>query len=219
MEEEQERFELNKQALRKHNVAKPAVHACRAASGISFVIALIVGKQLIAAGSITTGQLMSHTFYLTMLTWPMIAMGEFINVAQQGIASMERVQEIWDWPEEIEDPPNAIECNEIGDIVFDRFSFTWPGEEQPVLRDISLTIKQGMTLGVVGRVGSGKSALLKQILRFYPQEADELSVSYDPALPSPAKRLTLSGVPIRLYDRRQYVAVSATYRRKVSFSP
>ncbi|NLZ66366.1 MAG: ABC transporter ATP-binding protein [Clostridiaceae bacterium] len=208
MEEEQEKIfesETNRLYEKNMNVAKLSalfMPVSRCIQGISFVIALIVGKQLIAAGSITTGQLMSHTFYLTMLTWPMIAMGEFINVAQQGIASMERVQEIWDWPEEIEDPPNAIECNEIGDIVFDRFSFTWPGEEQPVLRDISLTIKQGMTLGVVGRVGSGKSALLKQILRFYPQEADELSVSYDPALPSPTKRLTLSGVPIRLYDRR-----------------
>ena len=53
----------------------------RCIQGISFVIALIVGEQLIANGC--HGQLMSHTFYLTMLTWPMIAMGEFINVAQQ----------------------------------------------------------------------------------------------------------------------------------------
>ena len=55
---------------------------------------------------------------------------------------------------------------------------------------------------MVGRVGAGKSAFLKQILRFYPQEADEKGVSYDPTLPSPAERLTLNGIPIRLYDRR-----------------
>ena len=218
MEDEEEKtFEDSADRLYEKNMTVAKLSALfmpvsRCIQGISFVIALIVGEQLIAKGIITTGQLMSHTFYLTMLTWPMIAMGEFINVAQQGIASMERVQEIWDWREEIEDPPNAISCEKVGDIVFDHFSFTWPGEERPVLRDISLTIKQGMTLGVVGRVGSGKSALLKQILRFYPQEADETGVSYDPTLPSPAERLTLNGIPIRLYDRR-------SVRRHVGYVP
>ena len=173
---------------------------------------MIVGANLVKTGAITIGQLMTHVFYLGMLSWPMIAMGEFINTSQSGSASMERIQEIWDWREEISDPPDAIICEEIGDITFDHFSFSWPGEKEPILKDISFTVKQGMTLGVVGRVGSGKTALLKQILRFYPQEGDLTSTVQDCALPAPPERLRLNDLPIRLYDRR-------SVRRRIGYVP
>ncbi|MFA5585952.1 MAG: ABC transporter ATP-binding protein [Saccharofermentanales bacterium] len=176
--------------------------ASRLIQGISFVIALLVGASLIGQGVITIGQLMSHVFYLGMLAWPMIAMGEFINISQQATASMDRVQEIWDWREEIADLPDAIRCESIGDITFDRFSFTWPGQTEPVLKDLSFTIDQGMTLGVVGRVGSGKTALLKQLLRFYPQEADLADARTGDQDLEPARQLRINGLPIRLYDRR-----------------
>ena len=186
--------------------------ASRLIQGSSFMIALLVGARLIGTGTITIGQLMSHVFYLGMLAWPMIAMGEFINISQQATASMDRVQEIWDWREEIADPPDAIPCESIGDITFDRFSFCWPGQTKPILKDLSFTIRRGMTVGVVGRVGSGKTALLKQILRFYPQEADLPSVNIDPSLPPPAERLRINGLPIRLFDRR-------SLRRHIGYVP
>ncbi len=184
----------------------------RLIQGSSFIIALLVGARLIGQGAITIGQLMSHVFYLGMLAWPMIAMGELINIAQQATASMDRVQEIWDWREEIPDPPDTITCETIGDITFDRFSFCWPGQTEPVLKDLSFTIRQGMTVGVVGRVGSGKTALLKQILRFYPQEADLPSAAVDASLPPPAERLRIHGLPIRLFDRR-------SLRRRIGYVP
>ncbi|HNZ63377.1 MAG TPA: ABC transporter ATP-binding protein [Bacillota bacterium] len=186
--------------------------ASRLIQGASFVIAMIVGAGLIKSETITPGQLMAHVFYLGMLSWPMIAMGEFINVSQQGAASMERVHEIWDWREEIADPSNAINCGKIGDITFDHFSFSWPGQNERMLKDLTFTVKEGMTLGVVGRVGSGKTALLKQLLRFYPQEADMLSAPHEDSLPPPAERLRINGLPIRLYDRR-------SIRRRIGYVP
>ena len=186
--------------------------ASRLVQGSSFIIALLAGARLIGQGVITIGQLMSHVFYLGMLAWPMIAMGELINIAQQATASMDRVREIWDWREEILDPPDAITCESIGDITFDHFSFCWPGQSEAVLKDLSFTIRQGMTVGLVGRVGSGKTALLKQILRFYPQEADLPAGPVDAGLPPPAERLRIHGLPIRLFDRR-------SLRRHIGYVP
>lgn len=216
-EQEMEAFEGRAEQLYRQNLKVARldalfVPASRFVQGTSFVIAMILGANLVKTGAITIGQLMTHVFYLGMLSWPMIAMGEFINTSQSGSASMERIQEIWDWREEISDPPDAIICEEIGDITFDRFSFSWPGEKKPILEDISFTVKQGMTLGVVGRVGSGKTALLKQILRFYPQEGDLTSTVQDCTLPAPAERLRLNDLPIRLYDRR-------SIRRRIGYVP
>lgn len=216
-EQEMETFEgradqLYRQNLKVARLDALFVPASRFVQGTSFVIAMILGANLVKTGAITIGQLMTHVFYLGMLSWPMIAMGEFINTSQSGSASMERIQEIWDWREEISDPPDAIICEEIGDITFDCFSFSWPGEKKPILEDISFTVKQGMTLGVVGRVGSGKTALLKQILRFYPQEGDLPSTVQDCTLPAPAERLRLNDLPIRLYDRR-------SIRRRIGYVP
>ncbi len=186
--------------------------ASRLIQGASFIIALIVGARFIGQGIITIGQLMTHVFYLGMLAWPMIAMGELINISQQATASMDRVQEIWDWREEIMDPPDAFQCETIGEITFDRFSFCWPGQTEPVLKDLSFSVRQGMTVGIVGRVGAGKTALVKQLLRFYPQEADRQAAEPDPSLPAPADRLRINGLPIRLYDRR-------SLRRRIGYVP
>lgn len=216
-EQEMETFETHADQLYKQNLKVARLDALfmpasRFVQGISFVIAMIVGAELVKTGAITIGQLMTHVFYLGMLSWPMIAMGEFINTSQSGSASMERIEEIWNWREEISDPPNAITCERIGDITFDRFSFAWPGQQEPILKDLSFTVKQGMMLGVVGRVGSGKTALLKQILRFYPQEADLPSSVQDLDLPAPPERLRLNNLPIRLYDRR-------SVRRRIGYVP
>ena len=206
-EAEQESFaalslNLNRQNLKVARLDALFMPVSRLVQGISFLVALTVGARLISTNAITVGQLMSHVFYLGMLAWPMIAMGDFINISQQATASMDRVSEIWNWKEEIVDPPEAMRCEAIETIEFDHFSFCWPGVETPVLKDLTFTITPGMTLGVVGRVGAGKTALLKQLLRSYPQEADRPKVRQDDSLPPPADRLRINGLPIRLFDRK-----------------
>lgn len=202
---------LYRQNMRVARLDALFMPASRLIQGISYVIALTYGARLISSGGITIGQLMAHVFYLGMLSWPMIAMGEFINVAQQATASMDRIQEIWDWREEITDPPEALLCDRVGDITFDHFSFSWPGRTEPVLKDLSFTVGQGMTLGIAGRVGSGKTALLKQLLRVYPQESDSGANNED-SLPAPADRLRINNLPIRLFDRR-------CLRRQIGYVP
>ena len=170
--------------------------ASRLVSGMTYVIAIALGAALIRNGEITLGALISFVFFLGMMTWPMISMGEFINVSQQGSAAMERLQEVWDYPEDMTDAANTQVLEKIGDIEFRNFSFAWPDLKEDVLKDISFTIKEGQTVGIVGRIGSGKTTLLKQILRFYPQKADQAN-----ALKADLESLLINGKPIYKYRR------------------
>ena len=170
--------------------------ASRLVSGMTYVIAIALGAALIRNGEITLGALISFVFFLGMMTWPMISMGEFINVSQQGSAAMERLQEVWDYPEDMADAANTQVLEKIGDIEFRNFSFAWPDLKEDVLKDISFTIKEGQTVGIVGRIGSGKTTLLKQILRFYPQKADQAN-----ALRADLESLLINGKPIYKYRR------------------
>lgn len=216
-DQEQESFSglssnLNRQNMKVAKLDALFMPVSRLIQGISFLVALVVGARLISTHAITVGQLMSHVFYLGMLAWPMIAMGDFINISQQATASVDRVSEIWNWQEEITDPPEAILCPSIQKIEFQNFSFFWPGHNEPMLKDLSFSISSGMTVGVVGRVGAGKTALLKQLLRTYPQEGDRPMLEQDKTLPPPAERLTVNGLPIRLFDRR-------SLRRQIGYVP
>lgn len=145
--------------------------------GISYVITFLYGAYLIKTGAITIGGLISFTVYLNMITWPMFALGDFINVSEQASASMDRIQELLDYKEDMVDATEAVPYSGNGDIVFKNFNFKYPGSADLNLSDINLVIKNGKTLGVVGKIGSGKTTLLKQILRFYPIEKETLFIN------------------------------------------
>lgn len=137
---------------------------------ICYVIALVAGSWLMSRGELSIGQMVSFIFYLGMLTWPMFALGDFINVAQQGMASAERINELKNYREDLTDRPDAKDYDGSGAIEFRNFSFNYPGHEQLSLDRLSFSLEHGQTLGIVGKVGSGKTTLLKQLLRFYPIE-------------------------------------------------
>ncbi|HHV42981.1 MAG TPA: ABC transporter ATP-binding protein [Clostridiaceae bacterium] len=152
----------------------------RLVSGISHTIALAYGAYLIAKRQLSPGSLVSFLFYLDMLNWPMLAVGEFINVSQQASASMERILELLAYPEDVVYDPESEEYTGGGAIIFDKLSFTYPEETKPALHDISFILEPGQTLGVVGKVGSGKTTLLKQLLRFYPQAEGKIYLGDKP---------------------------------------
>jgi ATP-binding cassette subfamily B protein len=159
----------------------------RAVSGISHTVALAYGAYLISVRELSPGSLVSFLFYLDMLNWPMLAVGEFINVSQQASASMERIQELLSYSEDIVFDPEAADYPGGGGIRFEQVSFTYPDEEQPALQQLDFELAAGETLGVVGKVGSGKTTLLKQLLRFYPRKGG---------------RILLGGQPLEAYSRR-----------------
>ena len=153
-------------------------------AGSATVIVLGVGGTLVVRGTISVGEFVAFSFYLAMLTWPLISLGWVTNLFQRGAASMARLNEILDARADIHHPPvprelppardgggRSIEFRNVG------FHFPAPQGEEPrwVLRGISFRVEAGATLAVVGATGSGKSALLDLIPRFHdPQEGEIL---------------------------------------------
>lgn len=136
--------------------------------GISSLITLLYGGVLALAGEITIGRFVAFHQYITMLVWPMIACGEAINMFSQGGAGIRRIQEVFSAQPEIADSRNAEEVNEIkGNIRLNHLTFLHRGHSEPTLKNISLDIKAGTTLAVIGRTGNGKSTLVNLLLHLY----------------------------------------------------
>jgi ATP-binding cassette subfamily B multidrug efflux pump len=150
--------------------------------GLGAVVVLGAGGALAIRGTISVGSFVAFGMYLTMLTWPMIALGWVVNLFQRGDASMGRLAEILDVRPTIraEEPRQQLPPTELGrTIEFRNVGFHYPSEgtAQPrwVLRNVSFTVPAGASLGVVGATGSGKSALIDLIPRIYdPQEGEIL---------------------------------------------
>jgi ATP-binding cassette subfamily B protein len=150
--------------------------------GLGAVVVLGVGGMLAIRGTISVGAFVAFGMYLTMLTWPMIALGWVVNLFQRGDASMGRLVEILEVKPSIrgEDPVQHLPAAVAGRTIEFRnvgFHYPVPAGTEPrwVLRNVSFTVPSGATLGVVGATGSGKSALIDLIPRMYdPQEGEIL---------------------------------------------
>lgn len=136
--------------------------------GASSLIALIYGGYLAITGQITLGRFIAFNQYINMLVWPMLACGDSINMFSQGSASIRRVQEVFAEQPEIFDTEKAVATPKIrGDITLSHLTFIHRGHSEPTLKDISLEIKAGTTLAVIGRTGNGKSTLVNLLLHLY----------------------------------------------------
>lgn len=150
--------------------------------GLGAVVVLGVGGALTMNGTISIGSFVAFGLYLTMLTWPLIALGWVVNLFQRGDASMGRLREIFDVRPGISAEATAarLPATKSGrGIEFRNVGFHYPveppGEPRWVLRNVSFVVPAGATLGVVGATGSGKSALIDLIPRIYdPQEGEIL---------------------------------------------
>lgn len=144
--------------------------------GISYLIGLGYGAYLVFNSELTLGELISFNIYLGLLIWPMFAIGELINVMQRGSASLDRVNETFGYPPDVVDEgteqpslPTSIE--------FDHVTFRYPSSQVDNLVDVSFELKRGQTLGIVGRTGSGKTTILKQLLRQYPLGKGDIRIA------------------------------------------
>ena len=134
-------------------------------TGISFAIALVFGGYLTLHNTITLGAFVAFTVYLSMLVRPLMQFGNVINIFQNSSASLARIQTLLEAVPSISDPDEPAPVPVRAPIRLRSLSFTYPGAAAPVLRNITLTIEPGTTLGVVGRTGSGKSTLCGILLR------------------------------------------------------
>ncbi len=164
--------------------------------GLGAVIVLGIGGALTIRGTISVGSYVAFGLYLTMLTWPMIALGWVVNLFQRGEASMGRLNEILTVGPTIggEEPITHLPPTKAGrTIEFRNVGFHYPsdpvGEPRWVLRNVSFSVPAGATLGVAGATGSGKSALIDLIPRMYDPQEGEILVDGVPTRNIPIEEL------------------------------
>lgn len=145
--------------------------------GLAAVVVLWLGGRQIIDGQISVGDFIAFGFYLTLLMWPMIAVGWVTNLVQRGSASMSRIDALFAEPEVIADPEQPVILADVrGDIEFDDVWFRYPGTERWVLEGISFRINAGQTVAVVGATASGKSSLVQLIPRLYDTTRGSVSL-------------------------------------------
>lgn len=142
----------------------PLIELC---FSISFVLNLIIGGNMALEDKISLGQFIAFNGYLTMIMAPIISIGRIITIVQRGMASLGRLNEIFNVNPEIKEGDNLIKAPIKGTIEIKNLSFSYPNSKEIALRDINLIIPQGHTLGIIGKTGSGKSTLINLLLKMY----------------------------------------------------
>jgi len=163
--------------------------------GLAVLATLFVGGQDAIEGRMTLGQLVQFVAYLNLLAWPMIALGWVSNLFQQGWASLQRLQEIWDAKPHIVDPVTPAAHTVRGDVEFRNVSFAYG--PTTVLRDVSFTVPAGGSLAIVGHTGAGKSSLVNLIPRLFDATAGAVLIDGIDVrnYPLPALRRAIGYVP------------------------
>ncbi|HSM61961.1 MAG TPA: ABC transporter ATP-binding protein [Longimicrobiales bacterium] len=167
-------------------------------AGLAMVLVLWLGGLEVIAGRITVGAFVAFGFYLTLLIWPMIALGWVVNLFQRGAASMGRLNRILRAEPAVAAPAHRTRLEDArGRVEFHEVSFAYPGTERRVLDGVSFVAEPGQTVALVGPTGSGKSTVIALLSRLYDPTGGEI---------------LLDGVPLTSLD-------PAELRRRIGLVP
>ena len=137
---------------------------------VESIICVILGYGgwLVYRGQFNAGQLVEYIGYFEAIVWPIMAISMLIEKTSRGKASLNRVTELLDAPIDVTD---RVDVHELaapkGGIEFRHLTFRYPDGEYDVLQDISFTVTPGESVGIVGKTGAGKTALVDLLLRTY----------------------------------------------------
>lgn len=179
---EAERYDVVNQG-----VLEQAIAASRAGSNTFPIVMLFanlgtlaivgLGGWEVMGGQLTIGTLLAFTNYLGFLLMPIMTLGFSAMILSRASVSAGRIGELFDAPLDVTDHPDAVELPPInGDVSFEQVTFRYPGGEQPVLTDLTFSVKAGETVAVVGMTGSGKSTLAHLVPRFYDATSGHVRV-------------------------------------------
>ncbi len=137
---------------------------------VESVICIILGYggYLVWKDVFNAGQLMEFIGYFNATVWPIMAVSELIDMTSRGAASLKRISELLDAKQDVADRPGVEHLDRVaGNIEFRHLTFRYPGGEYDALSDVSVTIRAGESVGLVGRTGAGKTTLVDLLLRTY----------------------------------------------------
>ncbi|WP_211747024.1 ABC transporter ATP-binding protein [Paenibacillus sp. Marseille-Q4541] len=180
----------------------------------SLVVSIVVGGYMTIQNTISLGSFVALTLYLRMIMGPLQQIGNVINMMQRSGASLERVNSLLSEIPDVQETADARPLKKVEDIQIQHLSFRYPGSKEYALQDVNLLIPAGKTVGIVGRTGSGKSTLVKLLLRIYEPPEGSIKVSG-----TDVRNLTLESLRSKLsYVPQDGFLFSTTIRDNIAFS-
>ncbi|HKL61621.1 MAG TPA: ABC transporter ATP-binding protein, partial [Acholeplasma sp.] len=133
--------------------------------GIAYVLAFVFGVYFIISSKISLGQLVTFVTYVGMLSGPIIAISTIFTQINNATVAIDRYDEVIKQTPEVHDEPSSKNIIDFKQIRFEDVTFKYPFDKNPVIKNITFEINNGETIGIVGPTGSGKSTLIRQLLR------------------------------------------------------
>jgi ATP-binding cassette subfamily B protein len=144
---------------------------------IGYVIVCAAGSILVTRNMMTLGGIQAFIQYSRQFSHPIVQIANITNIIQSTIASAERVFEVLDEEEEVEEESKEIEAESVsGNVSFENISFSYKKDEE-LITGLSMDVKPGQTIAIVGPTGAGKTTLVNLLMRFY--EIDEGNITID----------------------------------------
>jgi ATP-binding cassette subfamily B protein len=134
---------------------------------INYVLVAVIGGLRVASGSLSIGDVQAFIQYSRQFSQPLTQVASMANLVQSGVASAERVFELLDADEQEPDPEQPQRPERVvGDVEFEHVAFSYD-PDKPLIRDLSLSVRPGQTVAIVGPTGAGKTTLVNLLMRFY----------------------------------------------------
>jgi len=165
--------EVNRKAIALSSAFSPLI---RIVILVGFTVTLVKGGFMVIDGLLAVGTYSVMVFMIQRLLWPLTRLGEIFDLYQRAMASTNRILDLLDTDSKIKDGPRQLPEHSVeGEIIFNNVSFEYD-TGFPILSDIDLTMRAGATTAIVGATGSGKTTIIKLILRFYDVTSGRIEI-------------------------------------------
>ena len=179
LEESKKVYDIERKNLKINVIFQPIYQSVTAISTIilfSVASYMILTKSKLLFG-LTAVNLVIFNVYLNKLSGPLTKIGNILTNFYQSLISLDRLNEIYNHKSIVIDIDGAVELGTVKEIEFKDLTFKYPNDLEPVLNKVSFTVKNGQTLGIVGKTGSGKSTLIRQLMRQFPITDGEILIN------------------------------------------